>query len=116
MVAGNSLKVKFRLFLIYMVNGYVSVKNQNGKFVDKLNTIYIGYDPREQEAVDVLIDTIKTSASEPLNIVTLNMRALRRMGLYRRAPDMESTCWGDGGDGVMRDEFDKKPFSTEFSL
>ena len=35
MVAGNSLKVKFRLFLIYMVNGYMSVKNQNGKFIDK---------------------------------------------------------------------------------
>lgn len=111
-----SLKKINRLFLIYMVNGYISVKNQNGKFVDKLNTIYIGYDPREQEAVEVLIDRIKTCASEPLNIVTLNMTALRRIGLYRRSPDIESTCWGEKNDGVMRDDFDKKPFSTEFSF
>lgn len=99
-----------------MVNGYTSVKNVNGKFIHKLNTIYIGYDPREQDAVDVLIDTIKTSASEPLNIVTLNMTALRRIGLYRRSPDTDSTCWGKNQDGIMRDEFDKKPFSTEFSF
>jgi hypothetical protein len=111
-----SLKKDNTLFLICMVNGYMSVKNQNGKFIDKLNTIYIGYEPREQEAVDVLIDTIKTASSYPLNIVTLNMTALRRIGLYRRAPDTVSTCWGEKQDGVMRDAFDKKPFSTEFSF
>ena len=44
------------------------------------------------------------------------MTALRRIGLYRRTPDTESTCWGENQDGVMRDEFDKKPFSTEFSF
>lgn len=92
------------------------ITNCYGKQVPRLDTIYIGYDPREQAAVDVLIYTIRTLASRPLNIVTLNATQLRRVGLYRRAPHINSTCWGKPRLDHMIDLFDERPFSTEFSF
>ena len=77
----------------------------------KQPAIYIGYDPREHEAMQVLQYTIEKYSSQPINIVTLNQDNLRRVGLYRRSPAVESTCWGNGND--MIDLFDKKPFSTD---
>jgi len=95
---------------------YRECSNQHGKKVDRLDTIYIGYDPREHLAVEVLTDSIKRHASRPLNIVTLNQKALRRSGLYRRGPHINSTCWGSEPSSDMIDEFDGRPFSTEFSF
>jgi|TARA_R110001583_G_scaffold16234_12_gene66298 hypothetical protein len=92
------------------------ITNEYGKRIKKLDTIYIGYDPRENKAVNVLIDSIERHASRPINIVTINELALRRVGLYRRAPDISSTCWADGEPGDMIDAFDKRPFSTAFSF
>ena len=77
-----------------------------------MNTIYIGYDFREKEAVDKLIKSIKKYKN--LNIKLLKLDSLRHSNLYRRTPDTNSTCWGT--DKVMRDSVDKKPFSTEFSF
>ena len=91
-----------------------TIINCYDKPVRKLNTIYIGYDPREQDAVEVLQYTIEKYATQPLNIVTLNQLNLRRIGLYRRAPHMDSTCWGTKKD--MYDYFDNRPLSTEFSF
>lgn len=93
-----------------------AVRNQNNLYIRKMDTIYIGYDPREHEAAEVLIHSIRKYASRPFNIVTLNQTALRRAGLYYRAPAMQSTVWGDGEEKYMRDAFDNKPFSTEFSF
>lgn len=92
------------------------VLNQNGNLVSRLDTIYIGYDSREQLAVNVLIDSIERNASRPLNVVTINELSARRTGLYRRAPDVSSTSWSSEKPGDMMDAFDKKPFSTEFSF
>lgn len=89
--------------------------NQNGKYVKKLDTIYIGYDPRDHDASDLLIESILKFASKPLNIITLNQNSLRRAGLYRRAAHIDSTVWGEQ-DGNMRDRFDEQPYSTEFSF
>ena len=90
------------------------VKNQNDLNLKRMDTIYIGYDSREHDAVNVLIDSIERLSSKPINIVTLNIIGLRRAGLYRRTPAFESTCWGSGKN--MIDLFDKKPFSTDFSF
>lgn len=91
------------------------VLNQYEKKVKRLDTIYVGYDPRDHEASAVLIESILKHASRPLNIVTLNQMGLRRAGLYTRAPHIDSTVWGIT-DGHMRDRFDRKPYSTEFSF
>ena len=45
---------------------------------------------------------------------TLNLLNLRRSGLYRRAPHLDSTCWGK--EKHMKDCFDERPLSTEFSF
>src|SRR3990167_10487570 len=92
-----------------------SVVNQHGKMLKKLDTIYIGYDPREHLAVQVLIDSIERHASKPLNVITLNQNGLRRAGLYRRTAHVDSTCWGENPSNDMKDLFDGRPFSTEFS-
>jgi len=92
------------------------VKNQHGLLLKKLDTIYIGYDPREQRAVEVLIDSIERHASRPVNVVTINQVALRRIGLYRRAPHVDSTCWAANPSSDMKDAFDGRPLSTEFSF
>lgn len=90
--------------------------NCHGLRLPRMDTIYIGYDSREHDAVNVLIDSINRLSSRPLNIITLNQNALRRIGLYRRAPAVQSTCWGSEKINVMNDLFDGKPFSTEFSF
>lgn len=92
------------------------IANQHGKELGKLDTIYIGYDPREHIAVRVLMDSIQEHASRPLNVVTINQQALRRIGLYRRAPHVDSTCWAAEPSNVMMDGFDGRPASTEFSF
>jgi len=92
------------------------VINQNDKEVRKLDTIYIGYDPRDHHASEVLTDSILRHASRPLNIVTLNQTSLRRSGLYFRVPHVESTVWGQNKVDHMVDRFDGKPYSTEFSF
>ena len=55
-------------------------------------------------------------SSKVINIITLNIDSLRHSGLYRRTPHINSTCWGEEKDNVMRDSVDKKPFSTQFSF
>lgn len=79
-------------------------------------TIYIGYDKREDRAVNQLIKSIKKHQSENISIRLLKLKSLRHSGLYRRTPDDNSTCWGQRQDGIMRDSVDKKPFSTNFSF
>lgn len=79
-------------------------------------TIYIGYDDREDIAVQKLITSIKKYQSQFISIKLLKLNSLRFSGLYRRTPHINSTCWGHKQDGIMRDEFDKKPFSTHFSF
>lgn len=92
------------------------VKNVNGQPLKRLDTIYIGHDPREHRAVEVLIDSIERQASRPISVVTLNALALRRAGLYRRTPHVDSTCWGRPPSKDMVDAFDGRPFSTDFSF
>lgn len=84
--------------------------------MSRLDTIYIGYDPREKVAFDVLVASIKRYASRPINAIPIDAFKLRRIGLYRRAPHVNSTCWGTPPGRDMIDAFDGRPYSTDFSF
>lgn len=79
-------------------------------------TIYIGYDAREDIAVEKLVKSIRKYQSQNINVKLLKVNSLRHSGLYRRSPHINSTCWGTEQDGIMRDSADLKPFSTDFSF
>jgi hypothetical protein len=49
--------------------------------------IFIGYDPRERAATNVLIDSLYQHSSQPLAITPLVMPQLENQGLYRRERD-----------------------------
>lgn len=75
---------------------------------DKLPTIYVGYDPKEDLSYRVLLNSIMNNSNKTFNVVPLSQPDLRRAGLYRRA--------GVVVNGKLLDCFDGKPFSTEFSF
>ena len=72
------------------------------------NTIYIGYDPKEQVAYDVLRFTLERTSIENIRIVPIKKDILELNGMYTR------TC--TTVDGQQIDDIDKKPFSSEFSF
>ena len=74
----------------------------------KTLTVYIGYDPREDDAYQVCKSSLERHSSIPLNIVKLELGACQAAGLYHR-PFRKN--------GVqMVDLMDGRPFSTEFSF
>ena len=48
--------------------------------MNRLDTIYIGYDKREKASFDVLVESIKRNTNETYNIVPLYEDRLRMMG------------------------------------
>lgn len=68
--------------------------------------IFVGYDSREDIAYEACRNSILRRSTVPVQITPLKQQALRRAGLYRRAPK----------DFTKEDSFDGKPFSTEFSF
>ena len=74
----------------------------------KLPTVYIGYDPTEDDYFRTLVYSIRKHASAPVQIVPLDQHELRRAGLYSRSYEIV--------DGRRVDIFDGKPYSTEFSF
>ncbi len=82
-------------------------------------TIYVGYDPREQMAYDILKYSALKYASAPLNIFPINQKIMRRIGFYRRAWQLGSSTLpkpNNASDIQHRDIFDNKPFATDFSF
>jgi hypothetical protein len=77
--------------------------------INKLPTIYIGYDPREHDYVKVLDKSIRINTARTYNIVPIIQKEVRRAGLYWRSPEIDLA-------GNRVDVFDGKPFSTEFSF
>ena len=77
--------------------------------INKLPTIYIGYDPRERDYVRVLDKSIRMNTKDTYNIVPIVQKEVRRSGLYWRSPTTDL-------EGNRVDVFDGKPFSTEFSF
>jgi len=72
------------------------------------NTVYIGYDPREDIAYEVLKFTIERIAVENVRIVVIRRDVVERMGIYKREYDIV--------DGQHIDKIDGRPFSSEFSF
>ena len=73
-----------------------------------MNTVYIGYDPKEDTAYEVLKFSIERIATNPVRVVPIKRNIVERMGLYTRKHNTIS--------GQPYDEIDGKPFSTEFSF
>ena len=72
------------------------------------NTIYIGYDPKEQVAYDVLRFTIERISVENVRIIPIRKDILELTGMYTRKHEVV--------DGQNIDVIDGRPFSTEFSF
>ena len=81
--------------------------------MNRLDTIYIGYDKREQAYFDVLVESIKRNTTETYNIVPLYEDKLRMMGLYWRGFSVKEA---ENYDLQKFDYLDEKPFSTDFSF
>ncbi len=73
-----------------------------------MNTVWIGYDPREAAAYDVARNSLIRHSSIPLRVEKLSLAGLQRAGLYRRTWHME--------EGRRVDDIDGLPFSTEFAF
>ena len=72
------------------------------------NTVYIGYDPREQTAYEVLKFTIERIAVDNVTIKPIKRDIQELKGIYNRKYDVV--------DGQYIDRIDGKPFSSEFSF
>ena len=74
-----------------------------------MNTVYIGYDPKEDTAYEVLKNTIqRISGKNSPRIVPLKREILEHIGMYTRKSQLIH--------GQPFDIIDGKPFSTEFSF
>lgn len=71
-------------------------------------SIWIGWDPREKEAFDVCVASIKQHLSEEIPIFAVVLAGLQEIGLYRR-PMIQR-------DGHIWDVISDAPCSTEFSI
>ena len=74
----------------------------------QINTVYIGYDEREDTAYEVLKFSIERTASKPIQVLPLKKNILERMGIYNRKSEMIK--------GQPYDTIDGRPFSTDFSF
>ena len=74
----------------------------------RLNTVYIGYDPKEETAYEVLKFSIERIAMNSIRVVPLKRPVVERMGLYNREHEILY--------GQPYDIIDGRPFSTEFSF
>lgn len=71
--------------------------------------VFIGYDPREEDAYEACRLSLLRRSSVPLHIVKLDAKALRYNGLLSRP-------YHTLPNGQKIDNRDGKPFSTEFSF
>jgi len=73
-----------------------------------MNTVYIGYDPKEDMAYQVLKFSLERITTKPIRVVPLRLDVVQRMGLYRREFSVM--------DGQRYDTIDGRPFSSDFSF
>lgn len=72
------------------------------------NTVYIGYDPKERVAYEVLKFTIERISVDNIRVIPITLDILRLMNMYWREHKE------DGNQKI--DLVDGRPFSTEFSF
>ena len=81
---------------------HVLLKNQ------MVNTVYVGYDPKEHTAYEVLKFSLERISTKPVRVIPLRRDILTKIGIYTRKHN------SIGGQDY--DEIDGKPFSTQFSF
>ena len=70
--------------------------------------IYVGYDPKEEIAYEILKWNLERIAKNPVNIFPLRKDILEKIGMYSREyTDIK---------GQKIDKIDGKPFSSDFSF
>lgn len=83
--------------------------------------VFIGYDPREEEAFQVCIASILRHTPNPPRIFALNQTHLRAQGLYWRPQDVKPTYEDEMSHPLVqkgiqyRDLIDGRPMSTQFT-
>lgn len=70
--------------------------------------VFLGYDPREQDAYDIAVRSLEATARDPVKIEQLKLKALQDMGLYQRPVERR--------DGRLWDPISEAPMSTEHAL
>lgn len=70
--------------------------------------IFIGFDPREQDAFNVCVASIKRHTKEPVPIIAVSMPGLVDLGLYQRPTERRG--------GQLWDIISDAPMSTEFAI
>lgn len=76
--------------------------------MSKGRSIWVGYDPREIDALQVCVNSIKAHLSEDIPIYTIALDVLRNRGLYQRPTTVV--------DGRLYDVASEAPMSTEFAI
>lgn len=73
-----------------------------------MKRVFVGYDPREQNAYDVCFTSLQTHAHGAAAVFPLVLRDLRARGLYTRKHEIR--------DGQLWDVISDAPMSTEFAI
>jgi hypothetical protein len=73
-----------------------------------MNKVFIGYDTRMPLAFSVAVDSIRKTASKPVDVSPLLLPFLKGAGLYTREIVRK--------DGVMTDVISGAPMATEFAI
>ena len=75
---------------------------------EKINTVFIGYDPKEKAACSVLKYLLVENSPKPIDVRFLRKDILELMGMHFRPYEIVN--------GQYIDKIDQRPFSTEFSF
>lgn len=70
--------------------------------------VFIGYDPREQDAFAVASESLRRLSSVPVDIMAVDLKVLQDRGLYQRPMEKR--------DGRLYDLISDAPMSTEFAI
>lgn len=75
-------------------------------------SIYVGYEPREEEAFAVAMHSIRQRLTDQIPVRGLRLRELQNSGLYTRPMRVE----GNNVNKQMWDTISDAPMATEFSI
>jgi lipopolysaccharide biosynthesis glycosyltransferase len=70
--------------------------------------VFIGFEPREQDAFAIAVTSLQRHATEPVEIMAVDLSVLQQRGLYQRPLERR--------DGRLFDVISDAPMSTEFAI
>lgn len=71
-------------------------------------SVWIGWDPREQDAFAVAAASLRSRCTEPVDVMAVDLGVLMKSGLYQRPLEMRS--------GKLWDPISQAPMSTQFAI